>query len=386
MALLDMEDRISRAIDNNEYSVGIFLDLAKAFDTVDHAILLKKMSNYGIRGTQLKWFQSYFENRTQRVMCNGILSAIGYISYGVPQGSNLGPLLFLLYINDLANISSTLFFILFADDTNIFYSHTSWQTLKETINTELGNVNDWFSANRLTLNLDKTNFIVFKSHRKISPINITLEIKGVPITQVESTRFLGVYVDQHLTWKEHINYISQKIAKNIGIIARISYLLPITIRLQLYYSLVYPYLTYCNLIWASNYESRLHKLEILQKKAVRVIVGARRDAHTSPIFAELKLLKICQIKILQIGDFIFRFEHNLLPSSFSGYFTMGSQIHTHNTRNSTAYRSAKARTNIREFSIKSSGPTIWNAIPLETRLSRTTFEFKQRLRAILINS
>ena len=206
------------------------------------------MSNYGIRGTQLKWFHSYFENRTQRVMCNGVLSAIGYISYGVPQGSNLGPLLFLLYINDLANISSTLFFILFADDTNIFYSHRSWQTLKETINTELENVNNWFSANRLTLNLDKTNFIVFKSHRKISPINITLEIKGVPITQVESTRFLGVYVDQHLTWKEHINYISKKIAKNIGIITRISYLLPNTIRLQLYYSLVYPYLTYCNLI------------------------------------------------------------------------------------------------------------------------------------------
>ena len=180
MALLDMEDRISRAIDSNEYSVGIFLDLAKAFDTVDHAILLKKMSNYGIRGTQLKWFYSYFENRTQRVMCNGVLSAIGYISYGVPQGSNLGPLLFLLYINDLANVSSTLFFILFADDTNIFYSHRSWQTLMETINTELENVNNWFSANRLTLNLDKTNFILFRSHRKISPVNITLEIKGVP--------------------------------------------------------------------------------------------------------------------------------------------------------------------------------------------------------------
>jgi retron-type reverse transcriptase len=121
MALLNMQDKISKAIENNEYSVGVFFDLAKAFDTVDHDILLNKLENYGIRGTQLKWFASYFENRAQRVFCNGTLSELGLIKYGVPQGSNLGPLLFLLYINDLPNSSSLLHFILFADDTKVFY-------------------------------------------------------------------------------------------------------------------------------------------------------------------------------------------------------------------------------------------------------------------------
>ena len=213
------------------------------------------MANYGIRGLQLKWFHSYLSDRTQRVLCNGSLSSVGHIAYGVPQGSNLGPLLFLLYINDLANVSTTLHFILFADDTNIFYSNHSCTSLMEIVNLELTLISQWFLANRLTLNVEKTNFINFKSHRKIKPVNLALTLEGSPIRQVDSTKFLGVFLDQHLSWKTHINYISQKIAKNIGIISRIAYLLPRTIRLNLYYSLILPYLNYCNLIWASNYES-----------------------------------------------------------------------------------------------------------------------------------
>src|SRR5678815_2724086 len=150
--------------------------------------------------------------------------------------------------------------------------------------------------------------------------------------------------------RTHINYISQKIAKNIGIISRIAYLLPLTIRLNLYYSLILPYLSYCNLIWASNYESRIHKLIILQKKAIRLIQGARKHAHTDPIFRDLTLLSLKQIRSLQIGEFIYRYEHNLLPSSFAGYFTLGSQIHGHFTRGATSYRPVKARTNTRAVS------------------------------------
>lgn len=161
MALIDMEDKISKALDNIDYSVGIFIDLAKAFDTVDHKILLSKLENYGIRGIQLKWFKSYLEGRKQKVCCNDVLSDSGLITSGVPQGSNLGPLLFLLFINDLARVSSTIHFILFAYDTTIYYSNSSWESLVEIINGELSKVNKWFLANKLTLNVDKTNFINF---------------------------------------------------------------------------------------------------------------------------------------------------------------------------------------------------------------------------------
>jgi len=387
MALLNMQDKISKAIENNEYSVGVFFDLAKAFDTVDHDILLNKLENYGIRGTQLKWFASYFENRAQRVFCNGTLSELGLIKYGVPQGSNLGPLLFLLYINDLASVSPTLFFILFADDTNVFYSNGSWQTLIQIVNFELSTIAAWFQANKLTLNLEKTNFILFKSHRKINPSgNLSLFINDSPITQVESTKFLGVHIDQHMTWKVHINQITAKIAKNVGILTRIAYILPKEIRINLYYTLIYPYLTYCNLIWASTYESRLHKLVILQKRAVRIIAGIRKWEHTGPSFSEFKLLKIHQIKDLQIGEFFFRLEHGLLPPVFKDFLSHASDIHTHFTRNLTAYRPIKAHSNTRRFTIKSYGTLVWNALPIEIRSSSNLQVFKKRLRAFFLSS
>jgi len=385
MPLLSIQDKISEAIENNEYSLGVFFDLAKAFDTVNHNILLKKLNNYGIRGVQLEWFASYLANRSQMVYCNGAYSIMRTVRFGVPQGSNLGPILFLIFINDLPSASQLMYFVLFADDTNVFYSNSSLTSLYQIVNTELIKIANWFQANKLSLNLDKTNYILFRSHRKnCSTSSNTLCINGCPINQVTSSKFLGVILDQHLTWKEHLKAISYKIAKNVGILKRASYLLPSHVRLTLYYTLVYPYLTYCNLVWASTYKSNLQRLSILLKRAIRYVAGVPYGSHTSQLFLEFKLLKIEQIRIVQIGVFIYRYEHNLLPAIYSHLFLRASEVHSYPTRNSKSYRQPFAHTNTRLFSIRFAGVNVWNSIPLSIRQLPSLYIFKSKLRHYLI--
>ena len=166
LAILELVTKISKAIDDNEFTMGVFLDLSKAFDTVDHLILLQKLEHYGIRGVALDWFKNYLTGRTQFVKYKTTNSDSFSIKCGVPQGSVLGPLLLLLYINDITKCSQILSFILFADDTNLFLNHHDVMTLYKIMNQELKKVTAWLTANKSSLNINKTNFIIFKSNRK----------------------------------------------------------------------------------------------------------------------------------------------------------------------------------------------------------------------------
>ena len=326
-----MIGKIQRAIDSKNYSCGIYIDLCKAFDTVDHHILLDKLEYYGIRGIAHEWFSSYLPNRSQFVSLGHVESGTRQILCGVPQGSVLGPLPFLLYVNDLHKCSIELDFHLFADDTNIFLQDQNLQCLELKLNEELDKLNQWLQLNGLSLNIDITNFVIFHlPQRKILSFN--LKISGMPVEQSIYVKYLGLIVAGHLNWKKHVHEVSKKISRGIGILSKLRHFVTDDILTQLYYSLVYPFLAYGLVVWGNTYATTLKPIVTLQKQALRIITFSKRDAQSSPIFSQLGLTKFMDLVTTQTATFIFQCYHNLLPKAFDNHFTFISSKHNYNTR------------------------------------------------------
>ena len=385
MPLIEMYEKISTAIDKCEFPIGIFIDLSKAFDTLDHKILLQKLKHYGIRGVALKLFESYLSNRKQCVVLNNYTSSTKNISFGVPQGSILGPLLFILYVNDITNCSKYLHFILFADDTNLFYSCSDINVLFQTVNAELAKLAKWFRANKLSLNVEKTNYILFGG-KHLPNINFTLLIDGSKIEQVDSTKFLGIIIDAKLNWKKHTNYIASKISSGLGILSRIKLVVPRNVLLMLYYTMIYPYLTYCTIVWGSANSSVLNHIVILQKRAIRLILNSHYRASSSALFYALKLLKVPDIVNFQTMHFMFKLKNNLLPLSCMNYVSVANIDRIHITRRICYFNIPSVRTNIHGKSITVRGPKDWNALPLRIQNLNGISLFKRELCAFYINS
>ena len=266
MALTCILDKLHNALEKGEYAIGIFIDFRQAFDTVDHSILLQKLYHYGIRGVAYDWFCDYLKNRTQLVSYHNIQSNYADISCGVPQGSILGHLLFLIYINDVAFVSTQLFSVLFADDTNMFGTDNDLEALIVNVNTELEKNVKWLNANKLSLNIDKTHHMLFRNEMKVVKETCKVYMNRQEISEDETTKFIGVIIDNRLNWKHHIDSICNKVSKNIGIILIARRVFNKTTLWSLYYSFIYPYCTSCIHVWGSAYKTHLQKLQILQKK------------------------------------------------------------------------------------------------------------------------
>ena len=210
-ALISLTEKIKQTIDKGNLACGVFIYLKKAFDTVNHTILLQKLEHYVIRGIPLQWFKSYLTDRKQYVSVCGNTSEILEIKCGVPQGSVLGPLLFLLYINDLAKVSKKLTFFLFADDRNVYYESSNILDIQKTVNKELRKVRKWLEANRLALSIDKTNFVIFHSPQNIPNDQVIIKFGRKKVNQETCVKFLGVLLDSSLSWKPHITELSKTV-------------------------------------------------------------------------------------------------------------------------------------------------------------------------------
>ena len=316
-ALIDLVEEVSESMDNKLYTLGVFIDLKKAFDTVNHSILLQKLNFYGIRGVTEKSIESYLSGRKQFVkICDSSSNALG-VSCGMPQGSVLRPRLFILYINDnICNVSTFLKFVLFADDTNILYSDANVKNLNNVVNTELDKLNTWFIINKLSLNVSKTNYIIFGNRKVHSDLDI--KIHNDKITRVSETKFIGVWIDEKLNWKKHVECVKRNLSRVVGIIYSARHILGNETLLTLYYSLFLPILSYCCDILGITYTSTIHCIGILQKRVIRLIYGMNRQCHTNMLFSRCRVIKfkdLVELKVLLVLFKIF----NSMPMPNNNY-------------------------------------------------------------------
>lgn len=266
-ALIKLVDTITEALDNNKVVCSVFIDLKKAFDTIDNNILIQKLYNYGIRGNCLNLIKSYLTNRYQYVSIANLNSNLASISLGVPQGSILGPILFILYINDIHNASIISNPILFADDTTSTYVANNVAALNTTINEDLEKLYNWLNTNKLSLNITKTNYILFRKSRfkQHDPI-FNIQLNQQPIISAKSVCILGVTLDQNLSFKTHLDNIRKKLSSSLYILIKIRDKISKNLALQLYHSLFETHLNYCVSIWGSSCNAYLHPIQILQNK------------------------------------------------------------------------------------------------------------------------
>ena len=394
-AIVEISDNLKKAMDNNLYTCGVFLDFAKAFDTVNHQILLKKLEAYGIRGRPLKWFTSYLSNRQQYVSFNNAESSKQIMKCGIPQGSSLGPLLFLLYINDIPNCSDKLTFRIFADDTNVFASSPIIRDLETLFNEELAKIKQWCDLNKLSINVKKTNYMIVKSPQKRGGnINIKFTNKDgtcIFIEKKDHIKYLGVLIDEKLSWKYHIAYVSSRIARNIGIFSKLRHYMSLAQLKQLYYSLIYPYITYAILAWGSTYKTHIKKVQTKQNTVIRLIFFAithgKNTESALPLMKLLDILSVNSIFKLQALKFAHRWHNKELPNIFDTYFQYASDVHNYSTRYATKGNFYKpcTRTNIGKQSVSSIVVDFWQDLPPSLK-NITTASFPRKAKQFLLKN
>ena len=274
-AALSLADTIRRNMDQRMLTGAVFIDFRKAFDTVNHDLLLQKLSYMGVLDKELAWFKDYLHDRTQVLDFQGVSSDPVPIPIAVPQGSILGPLLFILHVNDLPNVVNRCSMLMYADDTVLFYAASRVDALQERLNEELKTIECWLRQNSLFLNVYKTEAIVFGTSPRLPNIySFTISVNGTYIKRVSQFKYLGVVFDERLSCNDHVKFILAKAGKRVGVLGRIRYCITWHSAKIIYTSMIRPIVEYCDKVWGCCGQANKNALESLQRRAGRIVCRA----------------------------------------------------------------------------------------------------------------
>ena len=303
---------------------------------------------------------------------------------GVPQGSVLGPLLFIIYMNDLVNVLNYCKCILFADDTTLYHASKNINNCKKQLESDLTIVNNWFKANYLSLNNSKTYFMHY--NKKSCDRNVLLRFGNLPVSECTNIKFLGVYIDNKLKWDKDTNYIHSKLVKTVYILNRLKYLLPSYIMRTIYYSIFDSYVNYGIILWGNANDCLMKPLYILQKKALRAICKVNYNADTVELFKTQKILKISEMYLHSLGKLNYRFSNKLLPSAINNVFTQNYDIHNHFTRNRAAPHMFIKKSSVYCNSFLFKSPKLWHVLPRELKAVNNLGLFNRKLKLYILNN
>lgn len=363
-------DAIYKAIDNKLYTVGLFFDLTSAFDTVRHEFLLAKLHGLGVRGPLLRWLRSYLCGRVISVGLDGVVSDDYRVEYGVPQGSVLGPLLFIIFINDLPRCVDPDGLVMFADDTSMLVTSSSEEVLTTKVQRILAAFNEWCTANSLILNTNKSASIKFYKRRTIN-CDQFLFPNGDILRSMQNIKFLGVYLDEHLTWYKHIDHVCGKLNSAYYAILKLKPCLQTNYLVNVYYGLVHSILSYNTILWGNSTDSK--RAFIQQKRVLRLIFNLKSDESCKPVFESERILPLPCIYIYECAMYI---KKNLCGQSFG--------MHDYPTRYGYLIRTDQHRTACFERSPTYAGQIIYNKLPTDILSAPSESSFKTRLKLYLL--
>ncbi|MEW8547445.1 MAG: reverse transcriptase family protein [Candidatus Thiodiazotropha sp.] len=385
-ALTLMIDSWLKAINDGKLVGCVMVDFRKAFDLVDHKILMHKLRLYKCSEKALSWFESYLTNRNQSVIISGTKSSKEPITYGVPQGSILGPLLFLIFINDLPlelknTVAST---DLYADDTTLYDVQLDRQILENNLQHALNVLDNWCKENGMVLNTDKTKVMLITSRQKRANLkdkNISLKYNDFDLKITCSDKILGVHIDENLMWNDQFQFLTRKVSSNLWLLSQIRSYLSIEHRLLFYNAYIKTHFDYCSIIWGNSSNINLSKITKLQRRACKIILGSEYT-NLEEARARLKILSFDESVFLQKAKTMYKIVYDIAPQYLSDLF----QLRGTNANDTVNLRSIsnmnliipKPKINLFKNSLSYSGALVWNSIPLEIKKAPTLKLFVNR--------